>query len=70
VAALRGAPMLTIGDIDDFARRGGIVQMFVENGKLRFDINLEVAKRSRLQLSSKLLVLAAHVDDGPRAAGP
>jgi hypothetical protein len=68
VAAVRGAPVLTISDLDDFSKLGGIAQMFVESGKLRFDLNLEVAKRSRLQLSSKLLVLAAHVHEGPKAA--
>ena len=57
LAAVRGAPVLTISDVDDFARHGGIAQMFVENGRMRFDLNLEAAKRSRLQLSSKLLVL-------------
>ena len=46
VAAVQGAPVLTISDIDDFADQGGIAQMFVENGKMRFDLNLEVAKRS------------------------
>jgi hypothetical protein len=69
VTAVRGAPVLTISDVDDFVRQGGIAQMFVENGKMRFDLNLEVARRSRLDLSSKLLVLAAHVDDGRKAAG-
>jgi hypothetical protein len=67
VAAVRGAPVLTISDVDDFAQQGGIAQMFVEDGKMRFDLNLEVAKRSRLQLSSKLLVLAAHVRDELKA---
>jgi hypothetical protein len=66
-AALHGAPVLTVSDIDDFCELGGIAQMFVENGKMRFDLNLEVAKHSRLQLSSKLLALAAHVHDGPNA---
>ena len=69
VAAVRGAPVLTISDIDDFALGGGIAQMFVENGKVRFDINLDVAKESRLQLSSKLLALAAHLRGGPGAQG-
>lgn len=62
-AALRGAPVLTISDLDEFARLGGIAQFFVENGKMRFGINLASAKRSRLQLSSKLLALAELVDD-------
>jgi hypothetical protein len=69
VAAVGGAPVLTISDVDDFVRQGGIAQMFVENGKMRFDLNLEVAKRSRLDLSSKILALAAHVRETPRAAG-
>jgi hypothetical protein len=69
VAAVRGAAVLTISDVDDFARQGGIAQMFVENGKMRFDLNLDVARRSGLQLSSKLLALAAHVQDGPSGAG-
>jgi hypothetical protein len=64
IDALRGAPVLTISDVDDFARLGGIAHVFVENGKMRFDLNLELAKRARLQLSSKLLVLAARVHDG------
>lgn len=69
VAAVHGAPVLTISDADDFARLGGIAHMFVENGKMRFNLNLELARRSRLQLSSKLLVLAARVLDGPSTAG-
>jgi hypothetical protein len=69
VAAVRGAPVLTISDVDDFVRHGGIAQVFVESGKMRFDLNLEVARRSGLELSSKLLVLAAHVRDGPKGAG-
>jgi hypothetical protein len=69
VAAVRGAPVLTISDVDDFVRQGGIAQMFVESGKMRFDLNLEVARRSRLDLSSRLLILAMHVHDGPKAAG-
>jgi hypothetical protein len=68
IEALRGAPVLTISDVDDFARLGGIAHVFVENGKMRFDLNLELARRARLQLSSKLLVLAARVHDSPAPA--
>lgn len=67
VAALQDAPVLTISDVDNFAEHGGIAQMFVENGKMRFDLNLGVARRSHLQLSSRLLALAAHVHDGAKA---
>jgi hypothetical protein len=63
INAVRGAPVLTISDADDFARLGGIAQLFVENGRTRFNFNLEEARQSHLQLSSKLLALAAHVID-------
>jgi hypothetical protein len=66
---VRGAPVLTISEADDFARLGGIAHMFVENGRMRFNINLEQAKHSHLQLSSKLLVLAARVLDAPGTGG-
>lgn len=68
LAAVRGAPVLTISDMDDFDRIGGIAHLFVENGRIRFDLNHDVARRSRLELSSQLLALAAHVHEGQ--AGP
>jgi uncharacterized protein DUF4154 len=70
MAAVRGAPVLTISDAEDFGRLGGIAFVFVENGRMRFDINLDVARRARLQLSSKMLALAAHVLEGPAAPQP
>ena len=70
MAAVRGAPVLTISDAEDFARLGGIAYVFVENGRMRFDVNLDVARHARLQLSSKMLALAAHVLDGPAAPQP
>ena len=69
LTAVRGAPVLTISDSDDFARLGGIGHLFVENGRMRFNFNLEAARQARLQLSSKLLVLAARVVDGPGTGG-
>jgi hypothetical protein len=58
VAGLRDGPVLTIGDIEGFTDVGGIAQLFFENGRLRFGVNLASAKRARLQISSRLLALA------------
>jgi hypothetical protein len=63
VLGVKGAPVLTISDIDDFTPLGGIAHVFVESGRMRFDLNLDRAKLSRLQLSSKLLTLASRVHD-------
>jgi uncharacterized protein DUF4154 len=65
VTMVKGAPVLTISDLDDFAPLGGIAHVFVEDGRMRFDLNLDRARLSRLQLSSKLLTLASRVNDGP-----
>jgi hypothetical protein len=67
VLVVKGAPVLTISDIDDFTPLGGIAHVFVENGRMRFELNLDRAKLSRLQLSSKLLTLASRVHDGSGA---
>lgn len=63
VSTLRDVPVLTVSDSEAFARRGGIVQIFVESGKMKFRINTRSAKRARLQLSSRLLALAEIVDE-------
>ena len=64
VAGLEGAPVLTIVEIDGFAMPGSVARMFVEHGKLRFEIDYGLAKHSGLQLSSRLLALASRVYDG------
>jgi hypothetical protein len=69
VTGLRNLPVLTISDLDEFLPMGGIARIFVENGKMRFDLNFGLAKRSRLELSSKLLSLASTVRDEPNGAG-
>lgn len=63
IAAIsRGAGILTIGDTEGFAKRGAMVNFFLDNGKVRFEINLDAARQGGLQISSKLLSLARVVD--------
>lgn len=54
---------LTVSDDLRFAERGGIVGLFVEDGRMRFAVNVSAAARSRLRLSSQLLGLARIVKD-------
>jgi hypothetical protein len=60
--AVRELPVLSVSDAEGFAKRGGIVQMFVDGGKMKFRINAASARRARLSLSSRLLALAELVD--------
>jgi hypothetical protein len=58
LAGLHGSPVLTISDAAGFIEAGGMAQIFFERGQTRFNIGLPAVKRSRLQMSSKLLSLA------------
>lgn len=55
---LRGASVLTVSDAEAFAERGGIVQLYIEGGRMRFAINIRTARAARLSLSAQLLNLA------------
>jgi hypothetical protein len=55
-------PLLTIGDRDGFLDQGGIIELQVVAGRLRFDINPAAADRVHLHLSSQLLRLARRVN--------
>ena len=59
-----GMPILTVGETPRFIEQGGIVNFFLENGKVRFEINRNAAERAGLRFSSRLLQLAKIVDPG------
>ena len=62
LAGLAGRPVLTVGEVSGFAQRGGIINFFVENQRVRFEINLKAAERAGLKLNPQLLRLARVVD--------
>ena len=51
-------PVLTVSDSKGFSRAGGIIELYVEGGRMRFSINVDAVNRSGLRLSSRLLGLA------------
>ena len=55
--------VLTVGDQRDFIHQGGIVELFTDNNRLRFNINLALAHRAGLKISSSLLQLASNVEE-------
>ena len=62
--ALPAAGVLTIGDTEGFAAQGGIVNFKLEDGRVRFEINVEAAERENLRISSRMLTLAEIVRPG------
>jgi hypothetical protein len=67
IGTLDRSPVLTVGDFERFAQMGGVANFFVEDGKMRFAINVDSAQRAGLRVSSKLLMLARIVKTDARA---
>jgi len=61
IAATRGAPVLTVGEVPDFVAAGGVINLVMENDQVRFEINLDSANAAGLKISSRLLTLARNV---------
>ncbi len=57
LAGLGPASILTVGETDGFCAAGGVINFFMERGRLRFEINTDAAGRYGLNISSKLLSL-------------
>jgi hypothetical protein len=62
---LKPLPILTVSDGKDFSRATGIIELYVEDGRLRFAINVDAADRSGVRLSSRLLGIARVVRNAP-----
>jgi uncharacterized protein DUF4154 len=64
--ALRGQPVLTVGETSGFAERGGLIGFrLTDDGRVAFDVNLQLAERAGLKLSSQLLRVARVVESKP-----
>ena len=61
--AVADAPVLTVGDFNDFAERGGMINLTKQGNHIRFQINVDALERARLRASSQLLRLATIVEE-------
>lgn len=61
LATLEKTSVLTVSDISQFTRRGGMIQFVDDANKVRFEVNLTVAERAGLTLSSQLLKVAISI---------
>ena len=66
LATLSGSTAFTVSDFERFARLGGVANFFVQDGRLRFAINVDAARRASLRISSRMLALAQIVKDEPQ----
>lgn len=63
----REKPVLTVSEIPGFAKKGGIIELYVKEKNVRFRINAEAARAKGLKIHANLLELAEVV--GPKPKG-
>lgn len=61
LAGLGKSGVLTVSDLPEFSRRGGMIQFRTEEGRIRFEVNLQRTAQAGLTLSSQLLKVAVSV---------
>lgn len=66
LAEAASLPILTVGDQPDFCQKGGIINLLVIDGRVRFEVSLTQANRVGLKVDSQLLRLATRVHGGHR----
>jgi hypothetical protein len=69
LGAAAAAGVLTIGEGESFATRGGVIGLLVEDRRVRFDVDTTAARIAGLRISSKLLALTRNVRSSPERAG-
>jgi len=62
---VKGAPVLTVGETEQFTQQGGVIGFVKKEGKVRLQIDLDAARSAKLQISSKLLSVADSVSGKP-----
>jgi len=60
--AVKDLPILTVGDGEGYARLGVMINFYLDQGKVRFEINPHAPRRAGLQLSAKLMQLGRPVE--------
>jgi hypothetical protein len=60
--ALPDPGVLTVGDSPDFVRHGGVIGLFTQNNRLKFNVNVGNARREGLKVSRALLQLASTIE--------
>ena len=55
---MKGEPILTISELPNFVRSKGIIELYRGKNQTHFIVELEVARKAGLVLSSRLLSLA------------
>jgi hypothetical protein len=62
ITAVKGRPVLVVGEDEDFALHGGIIGFVLRGKKVKVEINRESARQAQLSIPSDLLAIARLVN--------
>jgi hypothetical protein len=62
LAGVHDLDVLTVGEEPGFRAQGGMIELFLEDNRIRFDINEQALREAHLRASSKLLRLARRLE--------
>jgi hypothetical protein len=65
LVAVKDKPVLTVTESDQGLASGAIVNFVIVDNKVRFDVSLGAAERSKLKISARLLGVARQVEGRP-----
>src|SRR5579871_782948 len=68
IVSLQSAPVLTVGEDSSFLQQGGMINLVLQNGRIRFAVNRQALDRAGISLSPALLQLAKPADTPPAGA--
>jgi hypothetical protein len=60
-AILRGLPIVTVSDNQDFIEQGGMIELLEIENRLAFELNMDTAKTAGIHISAQMLKLAKNV---------
>ena len=60
------APMLLVGDMEEFAQRGGMINLALQNESVTLEINVDALNRAGIKVNSRLLNVARIVREKKR----
>jgi hypothetical protein len=61
IAQLARQGAFVVGESDSALDRGAAINFLIDDGKMRFEVSLPAAERSRVRISSRMLAVAHSV---------
>lgn len=63
VETFKGEPVLTVGESEGFVSSGGIINLYIDDKRMKYDINVDALGRARLKATNLIRLATRRVKD-------